>query len=322
MSRFIAQLLPITLTAFIILPLAAETAPVIDESSWSALEDDPSRATLFDELIIPAKLEEEARSPDKPIDLAIPKVFYFPGDARTDVIKNEPRKGSIFGIDISHYTDKTLNHTVLKLQDVRFVYVKATQGTNFKDSQFAYFWDKLHGLQPEQAVSAGAYHFLSAGIDGTEQAKRFLEFVGLHGGIKTNDMPPCLDLEWDRTSSNPDRWTGISPDEIVRNAVDWLEYVAQKTGRTPILYTAKSWLDGRGIKGELLNKLAKYPVWIADYSNTHKAVEKPSVPVGVKPALWQFASDAKLTTGYKGNLDANIYYGTEDDFVRDFGIVK
>src|SRR6185437_8169083 len=119
-------------------------------------------------------------------------------------------------IDVSHYTSKDLNQNVLRLQDIRFVYVKATQGTAFKDGQFAYFWEKLHSLPGQKAVSVGAYHFLSAGIDGTDQARRFIEFVGLHGGFKSSDMPPCLDLEWDRTSTTPDRWTSVSPDEIVR----------------------------------------------------------------------------------------------------------
>ena len=322
MTSMLARVFAVGLLGFAASIGTAKAEAAIDESSWTDLEDDTSRATLFDDAVKPAKVEQEAGAPDKPIDLAIPKVFYFPDDARTDVILNKPRENAIFGIDVSHYTTKDLNHAMLRFQEVRFVYVKATQGTGYKDSLFKYFWTSLHQLDGSRAISVGAYHFLSAGIGGTDQAKRFVDFVNLNGGFSPGDMPPCLDLEWDRTASNPDRWSGTDPDAIVDNAIQWLEYVSAKTGRTPLLYTARSWLDGIGIKGDRLARLTKYPLWIADYSSTHKAVEKPSVPKGGKNVLWQFASDAKLTAGYKRGLDANIYYGSEEDFVRDFGIQK
>lgn len=318
MSRFRVIAATIGLTSVIGFSANSQERPESDEASWVSIEDDASRMSLFNEMIVPEKRE----SGDKPVDLAIPKVFYFPLDARTDVILGKPREGALFGIDISHYTRPSLNHRALRLQEVRFVYVKATQGVRFKDGLFGQYWDRLHALEAGQTVSVGAYHFLTAGSEGKDQAKRFLDFLELHGGLKPGDMPPCLDLEWDRTSDNPDRWTGVSKEEAVRNAVDWLEYVEQKTGRRPLLYTAKSWLDGRGITGDLLARLTRYPIWIADYSTSHKAVEKPAVPAGTRPVLWQFAADARLSTGYDGGLDANVYYGTEEDFAREFGIAR
>lgn len=303
-------------------PLKAQDPGQSGEASWVALDDDASRAALFDDLIVPARVEADVKDPNKPIDLAIPKVFYFPNDARTDVILGKPRENAIFGIDLSHYTKQNLNLGLLRLQEVRFVYVKATQGVRFKDGLFGYFWSKLHALEAERALSVGAYHFLTAGTSGKDQAQRFLDFLQLHGGLKPGDMPPCLDLEWDRTSDNPDRWQGVSKEEAVENAVAWLEHVEQKTGRRPLLYTAKSWLDGRGIGGELLARLTRYPIWIADYSNSHKAIEKPSVPAGVKPVLWQFTSDARLTAGYQGGMDANIFYGSEADFAKQFALSR
>ena len=290
------------------------------EASWVALEDDASRASLFDDMVVPARVEADAKDPHRPVDLGIPKVFYFPGDARTDVIRGRPRENSIFGVDLSHFTKGNINLGMLRLQEVRFVYVKATQGVTFKDGLFGRFWSELHALETERAVSVGAYHFLTAGVDGKDQARRFLEYVQLHGGLGAGDMPPCLDLEWDRVPGDTDRWRSVSKEEAVENAVAWLEYVEQKTGRRPLLYTAKSWLDGRGITGELLERLTRYPMWIADYSNSHKAIEKPAVPAGAKTVLWQFSSDARLTAGYKDNMDANVFYGSEADFIRQFAL--
>jgi lysozyme len=149
-----------------------------------------------------------------------------------------------------------------------------------------------------------------------------VDYVNLHGGFRPNDMPPCLDLEWDRTKSNPDQWSGRAPDEIVNSALAWLKRVEERTNRTPILYTARSWWRDRKISEEKFALFNKYRIWIADYSRSHKATESPAVPLNQRAHLWQFAEDAKLTTGYRGALDANIYKGTENDFVSDFGLPK
>ena len=309
----------VILAVALAVPAAASPRPPA-RTSWNALDGEPSRTELFDAFVVPARQAADADSGTGPIDLAIPKKFYFPTDARTDVIMSRPRQGALFGIDISHYTKPDLNYALLKLQDVRFVYVKATQGTQFKDARFGTFWAALHALPPPQTVSVGAYHFLEAGVDATAQAERFVSYLDLHGGLQPGDMPPCVDFEWDRTATNPDRWTGVSADDAVQRVVDFVTYVEKRTGRQPLVYTAKSFLDGRGIKGPLLARITGYPLWVADYSVSRKAVEKPALPAGGKTVLWQFASDAQLTEGYTGALDANIYYGSEADFVRDFGL--
>lgn len=60
-------------------------------------------------------------------------------------------------------------------------------------------------------------------------------------------------------------------------------------------------------------------VWIADYSRSRKAVEKPALINGRQQALWQFADDTLLRLG-SGKLDASIFYGSRDEFLSTFGI--
>src|SRR4029078_9095672 len=103
------------------------------------------------------------------------------------------------------------------------------------------FWSQLGALPKNEKVYRGAYHFLSSDSPGLSQAESFLGYVGVHGGFKPDDMPPCLDLEWDKTASNPDRWAGHTPEEIIQSALDWLKEVNSKTGRKPMIYTALSW---------------------------------------------------------------------------------
>lgn len=303
---------------------AAAAAP--SESSWTALTDDYSRQMLFDTDIVAAKLKDEATQPNSsaPTDLAIPKDFVFPDDARFDKILKKDRVDSLFGVDISHYTGSKIKFDNLRLQRVLFVYAKATQGIGSKDALFGGYWSSLAtyaALPPDQRLYRGAYHFLTAADPGTDQAGRFVDYVELHGGFKADDMPPCLDLEWDRTATNPDRWKGTSPDAILQKAMDWLKEVERRTHRKPMIYTAAAFWKDRGIPLEKIALFKDYPIWVADYSTSHKASEKPSTIADRKQDMWQFAEDAKLSTGYPGGLlDANIYYGTFDQFKKDFGL--
>ena len=314
---------PFVVATLVLLCVSAKAEdPKLSESSWVDLTEQPSRQQLF-ENVIKASLVEDSRREilPTPTDFAIPKDFFFPEDARFDKIRNVARDKVIFGIDVSHHDSDKLNLAVLRLQKVDFVYVKATQGIKFKDPKFSSYWKTLADLEGEQRPLRGAYHFLSALDDGKTQAERFVQYVNLHGGFKKDDMPPCVDLEWDVTSKNPDQWKGQSPDKILDNVIAWLRRTKELTGRIPLVYTARSWWIERGIPEAKLDMLKEYAIWIADYSRSHKASEKPAIINGRSQSLWQFADDAKLTLGYPGGaLDANVFYGSRDEFRKEFGL--
>ncbi len=250
--------------------------------------------------------------------------FVFPKDTTFDSVRNEVRRDSIFGIDISHYTDSKLRFDLLSSQNVRFVYAKATQGVTFKDPKFGTYWKTMDALPADKKVLRGAYHFLSAdsGSSALEQADRFVAYVNLHGGIKETDLPPVMDLEWDIGSSGVDRWKNLTPDQIVTKALTWLNRVQELTGRAPMVYTARSWWRERKIPESDIAKFSNFRIWIADYSNSSLASEVPAVPAGGAPDLWQFSDKSTLSIGYGGNLDANIFKGTEEQFFSTFFIEK
>lgn len=304
--------------AFIALLLSVSTKaenPKLFESSWSDLTDEqPSRQELFE------KIKEASPGP---VEKGMPRHFFFPKDAEFDTIRNVPRDKVVFGIDVSHHNSGKLDLVMLRNQHVDFVYAKATQGVKFKDPKFPYYWTELTNLKPKQKPLRGAYHFLTALDDGKEQAERFVQYVNLHGGIRPDDMPPCLDLEWDIVRNNPDRWKGQSPDKILSSTIAWLQKTKELTGRIPLVYTARAWWLERGIPEAKFAALKDYPIWIADYSKSGKALEKPATINGRTQSLWQFADDAKLTAGYpNGKLDANIFYGSREAFNREFGLVR
>jgi lysozyme len=279
---------------------------------------------LFEAEIVPAGIAEGDKPEEQSKSLALPDIFSFPADAKDDRVSNpnHPRQNCIFGIDISHYSSSDIRYDVLRLQRVGFVYVKATQGVGYKDAKFSLFWKKLGELMPPNQVVRGAYHFLSSSDPGRDQADAFIDYLSLpaNGGLKAGDLPLVLDLEWDRTSANPDRWVGKGKTYIIDNALACLNRIKERTGRTPVLYTAKSWFSGQTVPLADYDKFKDFPLWVADYNPRRKLEESPVFPGSAKPLLWQFTDRALMTTGYNGGLDASIFYGTDDEFKSKFGL--
>jgi lysozyme len=288
-----------------------------DESSWSELTNEPSRATLFKEKVIPDGMSEEAKS--KGDTLALPSIFVFPTDALNDTIEDKPRENCIFGIDLSHYDSKSFRFDLLKLKHVGFVYVKATQGINLKDQNFSIYWKKLSKLERPDAIYKGAYHFLSSEGAGKDQADSFVDYVNMHGGFQAGDLPPVIDLEWDISGkSTHDRWSDKSPDYIIATVKDCLQRIEARTHRKPIVYTAASWFSSSTIPLTRCKEFGDYPIWIADYNRKRKLSEKPAVLPNVVPVIWQFTDSAKFNQNVGGDVDASIFYGTATDFKKTF----
>jgi lysozyme len=297
------------------------------EDSWQPLTEEASRADLF-EKVISGYLASPERTEDASKSLAIPSGFQFPADADFDRIENRPRDNSIFCIDINHYTGLDIDLQSLRLQSVKCVYVKASQGITFKDNHFQEFWSKLESLSSpslneNDRLYRGAYLFLSAGISGSDQADAFVDYVNLHGGISENDLPPVIDVEWDVSKGHPeDRWIGHTSEDIIQNILSCAKRLKERTGRTPIIYTAKSWWTQKTVPLSQFFTVAEYPLWIADYNPKRKLVEKPAVPPGGNALVWQYTDRAQLSVGYQKGLDASIFYGSVTDFKNKFGLPK
>lgn len=279
------------------------------------LSNDTSRSALF-------KLIEKAEAtPSDPIQyFSLYGPFTFPNDTVYDVIEKKARTDSIFGVDISHYTRDDFPFSRLADKSVRFVYAKASQGIGYKDPKFGKFWNAMSDLSGTQRVHRGAYHFLTAGDDGANQAATFLAVLDANGGLNATDMPPVVDLEWDVTKTDPDRWANSSADEIIQNVKSWLTTVEKVTGRKPMIYTARAWWKERIGSEARFTELSGYPIWIADYSKSSRAVEVPNVPNKSAWKLWQFTDAAKFAAGFPSTFDASIFKGKESEFYSSLGV--
>jgi lysozyme len=210
------------------------------------------------------------------------------------------------GIDVSHFNiDKDGQKITIKWDEVAkagidFVYIKASQGRTLKDPEFEANWA---GAKAQQ-LPAGAYHFLSALSDPAAQARFFLS---VYADRSARDLAPVVDVEWDYTNpkytktDKVDRWEQKTPAQIVAAVDTWLRAVASATGKTPIIYTNKTWWDARvGAAGATLG--ATYPVWLADYT---VGIDAPAPIDGFTTVMWQ-TTDKGTVAGVNGNVDLSV----------------
>jgi lysozyme len=207
------------------------------------------------------------------------------------------------GMDISHH-NVDIDWVNLS-PHVQFAYCKASQGATFKDDKFQGY---LQILQQKQVIP-GAYHFLTFQAAAADQLDNFMN-CGFDFTI-AGTLPPAIDIEWQVGT------TQVQTDalnEFIKNnrvaciqlAGDFLQLLAAKTGRTPIVYTARSFMS------EYLDNTTAfeaYPLWIASYQT-----QPPGMPSGwAKETIWQYYG---AQDGVINDMDLDLFRGSTDDLKK------
>ncbi|KAF9449280.1 glycoside hydrolase family 25 protein [Macrolepiota fuliginosa MF-IS2] len=205
--------------------------------------------------------------------------------------------GSPQGIDVSNY-QSDVNWSTVKANGVEFAYIKATEGTSYKNPSFS--------SQYTGATSAGlirgSYHFALPDVSsGATQATYF----AANGGGWSADgitLPGALDIEY-----NPYGATcyGLSASAMVAWITDFSNTYHTKTGRYPVIYTTTDWWTT--CTGNASGFQNNNPLWIARYSSS----------IGTLPAgysyttFWQFAD-----SGSNGPGDQDLFNGDSAGLAR------
>ena len=152
--------------------------------------------------------------------------------------------GQIMGVDVSLYQED-VDFNELSRQDVKFVYIKATEGATHVDSSFSKKWeDALNS-----GVESGAYHYFVYGVSGVEQAKNFINTVGKLDGR----LIPAVDMEL----SVEEVYDPPEVDDVVRSLKAFLVVVEEEYGVKPIIYAQKDYWDKY-----LAKDFGDYPRWV------------------------------------------------------------
>jgi lysozyme len=221
------------------------------------------------------------------------------------------------GTDTSHWSG-SINFDTMYNAGAKFWITKATDA--YKDKPIQYedskFMEFSKGAFDHGKLLTGCYHWLQASIDPVIAADYYLERYNRF----FFDFPPILDFEEVYTIQ-----TGKFSDYAWR-AQMWLDHVEKKTGRKPIIYTAKWYMDY--FKSEYVSWMVNYPLWVADYtwysSNILKNPYYMPKPWS-KQTMWQFSADGNgrgrefgVNAGdicldwYEGSLnDLYVFIGAE-----------
>lgn len=199
-------------------------------------------------------------------------------------------KYTVHGIDVSHHQRHIHWNKVSEHEDfqVKFCFMKATEGATHTDTQFKNYWEK----STKACLIRGAYHFYSHSSSPLAQANHFISTVKLNEG----DLAPVLDFETESAA--------ISVSQTRKNLMKWLTIVGKEYNTKPIIYT-NSHIYNKYIKGYFEG----YHLWIADYNVTDIRYKTSDKQI----KLWQFTERGRIA-GIGTNVDINAFVGDEHEF--------
>lgn len=157
----------------------------------------------------------------------------------------------VAGVDVSRHQG-AIDWTRLAGTDIRFAYVKASEGAAYVDPRFLVNWSGAR----RAGLKVGAYHFFTLCRPGDEQAANFIRTVPREAGA----LPPAVDLEQKR-----DCREGPTMRAPTHELKIFLDRVEARYGARPILYTTREFHDAHlsDLKGERfwLRSLLFPPNW-------------------------------------------------------------
>lgn len=208
-------------------------------------------------------------------------IFYIVVTGRGETvlpqtIVNYPVKG----VDVSSHNGH-IDFNRLADQGIDFVYIKGTEGTDFKDKEFNANMRKAM----DSGLKVGMYHFFRFDTSGYMQA---LNVINSLRGL-TPDLPVAIDLEeW----TNPRR---VNVDSVVRQ-VEIMADVLAGEGLDVVIYTNKD-----GYSKFYKNRLEKYPLWICSFSDIEDKFDC---------VFWQYSHRGKFE-GVDRLVDMNLFNGND-----------
>lgn len=191
------------------------------------------------------------------------RMIKLPFDSKwpTSDLTSGSYSGGYDGVDVSHHQGKIRWNELSKVSRLKFMYVKATEGTSFKDPTYDHNIDEARKLN----IPVGSYHFLTQ-RPATAQFENFRKVLD----EDKQDLLPVVDVEDDGTKN----W---SRDKIQNCLSRFCSLVKETYGFTPIIYCAESYY-----KDNLSPEFDNYILWIASYNH------KPLLPGKPHYDIWQF----------------------------------
>jgi GH25 family lysozyme M1 (1,4-beta-N-acetylmuramidase) len=250
--------------------------------------------------------------------------------------------GRIHGADVSrwqHPNDAKIDFVKMYENGLRFVFIKASDTTEKGDALSLKYAAMDHNAAQAAGIFTGFYHYAylpdvtdEEGIkrDALAQAQKVVWRLASLGGYGEKDLPYALDLENKcvRYSASGTCLKNATRTAVTLWATTFLASLKEKTGKTPILYSYASFLEGSMNRTK---ELAQYPLWLAHYGiDPAKPGNQPGVKEGgcfvhswtsknceSQWTLWQYSSCGIAPKyGVPGSrLDLNVFSGSQKSFL-------
>lgn len=195
----------------------------------------------------------------------------------------DPAKYPVRGIDVSRHQG-TIDWRAVSADNVRFAYLKASEGGDMVDTTFA---ANLAAAQ-SAGIAVGAYHFFTFCRPGADQAANFLATVPR--GIPM--LPPVVDIEYSGNCS-----TRPTVEAMARELDAFIAPVEAAFGRPVLLYVMGDALE---TYREAIPQRVHWVRWLA---------MEPWEPGW---AFWQY-HDRGHVAGIDGEVDLNVFSGSAAD---------
>lgn len=251
--------------------------------------------------------------------------------------------GRIHGTDISrwqHPNDKQIDFVKKYKAGMRFVFIKTSDTREAADLLAVKYAAMDHHAAQAAGLYTGFYHYAvlpdvtepeEIKKDALAQAQKVVWRLASMGGYTDRDLPYALDLENKcvRYSSSGACLKSATRSAVTLWATTFLASLKEKTGRTPILYSYPSFLEGSMNRSA---ELAQYPLWLAQYGiDPANPINQPGVKTGgcyvhswtgancdSQWTVWQYSSCGIAPKyGVPGNrLDLNVFRGSPSSFLE------
>ena len=181
------------------------------------------------------------------------------------------------GIDVSHYQG-TIDGPAVARDGVAFAYIKATEGVDGRDAQFARNWRSAR----RAGIRVGAYHYFLFCRSARAQARNFLAVAP----GSASALPPAIDLEMARGCA---RVTGA---DVRRDLSAYLAIVEAHDRKRAVLYVTPQFF------ATYRAYLPERPMWRRSIS------ARPAADASW--AFWQYRSRGHVA-GIRTHVDLNVF---------------
>lgn len=178
--------------------------------------------------------------------------------------------GDFDGIDVSKHQGKINWEEVATHKNIKFVYIKATEGRTMVDKTY-----KRNIREARKAgFKVGSYHFFKSNRNARDQFENFRQ----HVNKKEQDLIPMVDVE-------ESGCRGASRAQLQASLDEFMKLMKEEYGAYPLLYS-----QYRFYNEKLAPEFNRYFIFIARYSD-----KEPVLRGSGKHNIWQYSERGKVS---------------------------